>query len=80
MDLATGLQLIESQPNQPSLLAYATDNRIARHELDIEVARETLQSTRDVDGVTDHDIVQPLSIADASQDGFSVVHTDADVH
>ncbi len=68
------------QPNQSSLLAYATDYRIARHELDIEVARETLQSTRDVDGVADHDIVQPLSIADASQDGFSVVHTDADVH
>jgi hypothetical protein len=40
VDLATELQPIEAQPNQPSLLAYATDYRIARHELDIEVARE----------------------------------------
>jgi len=50
VDLASGLQPIESQPNQPSLLAYATDDRITRHELDIEVARETLQSTMTMPG------------------------------
>src|SRR2546427_8615590 len=80
VDFAARLQLIESQPNQASLLAYATDYRVTHHELDIELARQTLQTTRHVDGVTDHDIVQPLGIADASQDGFSVVHPDANVH
>src|SRR5437762_3294964 len=77
---ATGLQLIESQPDQASLLAYASDDRVAHHELDIELPRETLETTRHVHGVTDHDIVEPLVIADASRDGLSVVHTDAEVH
>src|SRR5215471_12279353 len=80
VNLTAGLEPIEAQPNQTSLLAYATDDRIAHHELDIEVAREPLQAACDVEGVTDHDIVQALRIPDASQDGFSVVHTDADVH
>src|SRR5215467_9671207 len=62
MNLTAGLEPIEAEPNQPSLLAYATDDRIAHHELDIEVAGEALQTACYVDGVADHDIVQPMRI------------------
>jgi hypothetical protein len=65
MNLTAGLEPIEAEPNQPSLLAYATDDRIAHHELDIEVACMALHTACYVDGVTDHDIVQALRIADA---------------
>src|SRR5215467_5675110 len=76
MNLTAGLEPIEAEPNQPSLLAYATDDRIAHHELDIEDAGDALQTACYVDGVADHDIVQQLGIADVLLERATMIEDD----
>src|SRR5712692_1644195 len=53
---------------------------VGHHDLGVHLAGEPLQPARHVDRVADHEVVEPLPVADAAHDGFAVVGADPDLH